>query len=163
MDKTEIKSKLSKRLSEICREGIILSAGTVHTLYDNWLPSNIASNAKEKICRGMCSSSDIIGVLDSSIGGKGKAGFAFTFDAIFCNCFENTDSCFSIKYEDIDFVYYDNSDDDNIRLEIYRKNSDSCYKINHPWFSKKKIKWFLDEAKELHGDDNDDELDWDKL
>lgn len=163
MDKDEIKESLSKRFLEICREGIILRSGMAHTLYDDCLPSSIASNAKEKICRGQVSSSDIIGVLDTSLGSKGKAGFAFTADTLFCSCFENTDSIFSIKYEDIDSVYYDDSDDDDIFLKIYRKYSDGYYKINHPWFSKKKIKWFLDEAKELYDEVNDDELDWDKL
>ena len=163
MDKAEIKKTLSKRFLEICREGIILRAGVAHTLHDNLLPGNVASNAKEKICKGRVSSSDIIGILDSTIGSNGKAGFAFTLDTLFCSCFENTDSNFSIKYEDVDYVYYDNSDDDNIFLKIYRKNSDSYYKINHPWFSKKKIMWFIDEAKELYDKVNDDKLDWDKL
>lgn len=163
MEKKEIKETLSKRFLEICREGILLNVGTAHTLYDHCLPSNIASNAKEKICKGRVSTSDIIGVLDDSMMSNGKAGFAFTVDSLFCSCLVNTDSNFSIKYEDIDFTSYDDSDDDNILLKIYRKGSNSCYKINHTWFSKKKIMWFLDEAKELYDKVNDDELDWDKL
>lgn len=163
MDETEIKKKLSKRFMEICREGIVLSYGRAYCLDDDTLSGKLASNARDKICKGRVSSSDIIGVLDTSMFESAKSGLAFTTDTLFCSCFENTDSKFSIKYGDIDFISYDNFDEDNIFLEIYRKHSTENYKINMTWFSKKKIKWFLDEAKELYDNVNDDELDWDKL
>ncbi|QGG46637.1 hypothetical protein [Heliorestis convoluta] len=159
----ERKEKLSQRFMETCRQGIILRAGMAHTAYDRQLPSTVASNGREKICKGQVSSSDIIGLLDTSLSNKGKAGFAFTDKALYCSALENRDSTFMILYEDIDFIEYDDSDDDDITIHIYSKYNSRPYQINHPWFSKKKIMSFLEAAKELYEESNEDTLDWDKL
>ncbi len=164
MQKEEIKQKLSDKFLEVCRAGILLSSyGVPHILADDTLPYSIASKANEEICKGRSSSSDIIGVLDTTIRQNGSGGFAFTEDALYCNCFENRNSNFSIQYAEIDRIRYDNSDEDDIHLEIKRKHGGSSYQINVGAFSKKKIKQFLDYAVELYKEINNDELNWDKL
>lgn len=153
----ERKAQLAKRIYEISGEGILLDSGIVFHSYDKSISGTVMDNSIKNITKGRASPSQVICVLDDTIGRSGKSGFVFTDTAIYCRCFINTDSDFYIEYEDIDFTAYDDSGDDII-LKIYSKYREEPYKINHPWFSKKKIMWFIDEAVELVK--QDDELVW---
>lgn len=83
-------------------------------------------------------------------------GIVFSENAIFVKTPKNKDKEFYIKYEDIDFTYYNNEGSEP-KLEIITKIGPTKV-ISYGIFSRKKIGEFLDQAIELYKDA--DKLEW---
>lgn len=91
-------------------------------------------NACVSICKGRCTSDEVLYLSDTSIMANGKAGLVLTMDSIYV---KDTFEDFSIRYEDIESVSYENEKFwgtwqttfyfETKNSETYKKLFGSCY------------------------------------
>lgn len=160
---TSKKEYLEKLIYDINEENGFLirtklwSSPDVGFSYNKSRTCKLMDDIMKYIINGRDERSDVICYL--SDWGTVAEGIIFTTTAIYVKTPKNKYKEFMIRYEDIDYTYYDNSSDD-ITLEIHTK-SGLQRDITHVMFSKKNIKRFLDEVIAYYKKENEDiELIW---